>query len=64
MAESVKLRRNLPACPVCGARMELLNRQGDYVAAGCSECKVSITVKTSVWDAAKAERDRNRPPAS
>jgi len=47
---------NLTACPICGARMELLSQQGKYVSAGCAACHLSLTVPEEQWAAAKAER--------
>ena len=37
--------------------MELLSRHGDYVTAGCKDCRVSVTLPTPEWDAAKAKRE-------
>jgi len=62
VAESIK-PQNLTACPVCGARMELLSRQGGLVSAGCNPCHFSITVTTDMWTAAKLARDASRPSA-
>jgi hypothetical protein len=45
------------ACPICKFRMELMSRQADFVTAGCGICRVTMTMPTAIWDAAKIERD-------
>lgn len=48
------------ACPICKLRMELMSRQADLVTAGCTYCKVELTMPSVLWDAAKIERDAAR----
>ena len=60
-AERAPDASELPDCPVCSGRLDLVYdrfRQKVYV---CVDCHVGVTIPDSAWDIVQKKREKNRP---
>ena len=47
----------LPACPVCGGKLEVVYSRYRQIVAVCAECRSSLTIPASAQEALRIKRE-------
>jgi uncharacterized protein YbaR (Trm112 family) len=61
-AERIPHESDLPACPVCSGRLDLVYDRFKQKVYVCVDCHVGLTVPESAWDVLRQKREKNWPP--
>lgn len=49
---------DIPHCPVCAGRMELVYNRYHQKVCVCTDCHVGITIPSSAWEVVRLKRER------
>ena len=51
----------LPDCPVCSGRLDLVYDRFKQRVYVCVDCHVGLTIPESAWDVLRKKREKNGP---
>ena len=54
--------REIPACPICDGRMELVYDRLNQQVCVCTDCHSGLTIPAAAWDVQLRKRNRSREP--
>lgn len=54
----------VPACPICGGRMETVYQRNNQNVCVCTDCHTGVTVPGTAWDIARIKREAKWMPKS
>jgi ssDNA-binding Zn-finger/Zn-ribbon topoisomerase 1 len=60
-AEHIPHESELPDCPVCSGRLDLVYDRFNQKVYVCIDCHVGLTVPESAWDVLRKKREQNWP---
>jgi len=52
---------DLPLCPICEGRLEIVYDRSQQVVAVCLDCHAGLTVPASSWEVKRMKRDGQWP---
>lgn len=61
-AERIPHESELPNCPVCAGRLDLVYDRFNQKVYVCIDCHVGLTIPESAWDVLHKKREQNWPP--
>lgn len=60
-AERVPHEAELPDCPVCSGRLDLVYDRFKQKVYVCIDCHVGLTIPESAWEVVRQKRAKNEP---
>ena len=61
-AQRIPDTSELPDCPVCFGRLDLVYDRFNQRVYVCVDCHVGVTIPESAWDVVRQKREHRWPP--
>lgn len=60
--EELDVPCDVPECPICAGRMELVYNRFHQKVCVCTDCHAGITIPSSAWEVVRLKRERKWGP--